>query len=301
MNSSQWNFRSIVLAIIFSLAAGGCASPNTPGDPLEGFNRAMFSFNDTVDQAVLKPVATGYRNVVPEPVRECTGNVISNINDVFVAVNSLLQGKVGDAVSDACRVLINSTVGILGCFDVASKMGLDKHNRDFGQTFGKWGIASGPYLVLPFLGPSNIRDGVGTVIYSSLDPVWANHIPTRNVAYSLRAVNGRADLLSASSAVEDAALDKYAFVRDAYVQRRQSLIDDAENKARPRAEVDGDQPPASRTLAASGTSSPVTAAPLPVTVWFDEANQRAAAPAVPPAAARKPAAPVRIASLKPAN
>lgn len=295
MNSSRWNFRSTVLAIIFSLAAGGCASSNTPGDPVEGFNRAMFSFNDTVDQAVLKPVATGYRNVVPEPVRECTGNVFSNINDVFVAVNSLLQGKVGDAVSDACRVLVNSTVGILGCFDVASKMGLDKHNRDFGQTFGKWGIASGPYLVLPFLGPSNIRDGVGTVIYSSLDPVWANHIPTRNVAYSLRAVNGRADLLSASSAVEDAALDKYAFVRDAYVQRRQSLIDDAENKARPRAEVDGDQPPASRTAAAA---SAVTALP-PVAVWFDDANQRAATPAAP--AARKPVTAARLASLNPSN
>ena len=302
MNSSRWNFRSTVLAVIFSLAAGGCASSNTSGDPFEGFNRAMFSFNDTVDQAVLKPVATGYRNVVPEPVRECTGNVFSNINDVFVAVNSLLQGKVGDAVSDACRVLINSTVGILGCFDVASKVGLDKHNRDFGQTFGKWGIASGPYLVLPFLGPSNLREGVGTMIYSSLDPVWANHIPTRNVAYSLRAVNGRADLLSASSAVEDAALDKYAFVRDAYVQRRQSLIDDAENKARPRAEVDADQPLAAKTKEVTAASSAVIAVPLPVTVWFDEANQRAAATAAPAAsAARKPAVAMRLAALKPAN
>jgi len=137
--------------------------------------------------------------VVPEPARDCVGNVFSNINDIFVSVNSLLQGKVGDAVSDACRVVVNTTVGLLGCFDVASKVGLEKHNRDFGQTFGKWGIASGPYLVLPFLGPSSIRDGVGTFIYSYLDPVWADHVPTRNVAYSLRAVNRRSELLDATN------------------------------------------------------------------------------------------------------
>ena len=302
MRIAMWNIRSAVLAIIFSLAAGGCASSNTPGDPFEGFNRAMFSFNETVDTAVLEPIATGYRNVVPEPVRECTGNVFSNINDIFVAVNSLLQGKVGDAVSDACRVLINSTVGILGCFDVASKMGLEKHNRDFGQTFGKWGIASGPYLVLPFLGPSSIREGVGTMIYSRLDPVWANHIPTRNVAYSLRAVNGRSDLLSASRALEDAALDKYAFVRDAYVQRRQSLIDDGENKARPRAETSGELPLAFKPAAAEGAgqSAPAAAA-LPAAVWFDQANQRRGKLAEGAGMARKPVAAVRLASSLPAN
>ncbi len=301
MSIALWNVRSAVLAIVFSLAAGGCASSNTPGDPLEGFNRAMFSFNETVDDAVLKPVATGYRNVVPEPVRECTGNVFSNINDVFVAVNSLLQGKVGDAVSDACRVLINSTVGILGCFDVASKMGLEKHNRDFGQTFGKWGIASGPYLVLPFLGPSNLREGVGTMIYSRLDPVWAKHIPTRNVAYSLRAVNGRADLLSASSAVEDAALDKYAFIRDAYVQRRQSLIDDNENKARPKAETRGALPLAFKPVGAEPSPAAPAAATLPAAVWFDEANQRGGTLAAAAGTVRKPVAAVRLASSHPAN
>ena len=300
MSIALWDVRSAVLAIVFSLAAGGCASSNTPGDPFEGFNRAMFSFNETVDDAVLKPVATGYRNVVPDPVRQCTGNVFSNINDIFVAVNSLLQGKVGDAVSDACRVLINSTVGILGCFDVASKMGLEKHNRDFGQTFGKWGIASGPYLVLPFLGPSNLREGVGTMIYSRLDPVWANHIPTRNVAYSLRAVNGRADLLSASSAVEDAALDKYAFIRDAYVQRRQSLIDDNENKARPKAETSGALPLAFKPAGTEPPAAPA-AATLPAAVWFDEANQRGGTLAAGAGTVRKPVTAVRLASSQPAN
>ena len=278
MSTILWAKVKTVMAVLLVAAlAGGCASSNTPGDPFEGFNRAMFGFNEGVDNAVLKPVATGYRNVVPEPARECVGNVFSNINDVFVAVNSLLQGKVGDAVSDACRVLVNSTVGILGCIDVASKVGLEKHNRDFGQTFGKWGIASGPYLVLPFIGPSNIRDGVGNIIYASLDPVWANHIPTRNVAYSLRAVNRRSELLTASSAVEDAALDKYAFVRDAFTQRRQSLIDDGDNKAPKRSGLDAGATPLASNPAdgviAHVPTYDVRKAP-PVHVWFDDANQR---------------------------
>lgn len=308
MSTHMWNLRSAVIAMVFALAAGGCASSNTntPGDPFEGFNRALFGFNDAVDNAVLKPVATGYRNVVPEPVRECTGNVFANINDVFVAVNSLLQGKVGDAVSDACRVLVNTTVGVLGCFDVASKIGLEKHNRDFGQTFGKWGIASGPYLVLPFLGPSSFRDGVGTLIYSSLDPVWANHIPTRNVAYSLRAVNTRSDLLSASSAVEDAALDKYAFVRDAYVQRRQSLVDDGENKSHPRSDVGSDVALAFKGKGARGVEAPLAteAGPLPASVWFDEANQRGGIRMMGGPAANKSASKtrtLRVASLRSSN
>ena len=301
MSTLTLNFRSVMLALVISLAAGGCASSNAPGDPFEGFNRAMFGFNDAVDNAVLKPVATGFRNVVPEPVRECTTNVFSNINEVFVAVNSLLQGKVGDAVSDACRVLVNTTVGVLGCIDVASKIGLEKHNRDFGQTFGKWGIASGPYLVLPFLGPSNIRDGLGTVIYSTLDPVWANHIATRNVAYSLRTVNRRSDLLSASNALEDAALDKYAFVRDAYVQRRQSLIDDDENRSRPRSGIEADLPLAFKGAGGQhGSTMGAAAAPLPATVWIDEANQRGALRGTADRISGKSAArimPVRVASL----
>ena len=279
MNTILWSkTKALCAALLFAAFAGGCASGNTPGDPFEGFNRAMFGFNEGVDNAVLKPIATGYRTVVPEPARECVGNVFSNINDIFVAVNSLLQGKVGDAVSDACRVLVNSTVGILGCIDVGSKIGLEKHNRDFGQTFGKWGIASGPYLVLPFLGPSNIREGVGSVIYTNLDPVWANHIPTRNVAYSLRAVNRRAELLTASSAVEDAALDKYAFIRDAYVQRRQSMVNDDENKALGKtSELEGPLPlafrPAGDVTVAAPT--PVATPAPPPHVWLDDANQRA--------------------------
>lgn len=257
--------------LVLVLAAGGCASSNTPGDPFEGFNRAMFSFNEGVDNAVLKPVATGYKAVVPEPARDCVGNVFSNINDVFVSINSLLQGKPGDAVSDACRVLINSTVGLLGCFDVASKVGLEKHNRDFGQTFGKWGFASGPYLVLPILGPSSIRDGVGALIYSNLDPVWANHVPTRNVAFSLRAVNRRADFLDATNVLEEAALDKYSFVRDSYVQRRRGMVEEEGGV--------GGKSSSTGTPSLALNSSAAYALPrqLPLEIWVDGANQRGGA------------------------
>ena len=200
-------------------------------------------------------------------IMHSVGNVFSNINDIFVSVNSLLQGKVGDAVSDACRVVVNTTVGLLGCFDVASKVGLEKHNRDFGQTFGKWGFASGPYLVLPFLGPSSIRDGVGTFIYSYLDPVWADHVPTRNVAYSLRAVNRRSELLDATNVLEEAALDKYSFVRDAYLQRRRGMVEEERSDA----PVKGATLPF--TPEAPGTGSEKSAR-LPADIWVGDANQR---------------------------
>ena len=216
---------------LLAVLATGCATSNTPGDPLEGFNRAMFSFNEGFDNVVMKPVASGYKAVAPAPARDCVHNMFANIEDIFNGINSLLQGRVGDAGSDVGRLVVNSTVGVLGCFDVASKMGLEKHNRDFGQTFGKWGMPTGPYLVLPILGVSNVRDGVGNAIYSRLDPVWANHVPTRNVAFTLRAVSRRAGQLDASSVLEDAALDKYSFVRDSYLQRRRGMVDDDAGKA----------------------------------------------------------------------
>ena len=276
-------FGNFVAVLLLALAAGGCATSNTPGDPFEGFNRAMFSFNEGVDKAIIHPVATGYKAVVPEPARDCVSNVFSNINDIFVGVNSLLQGKVVDAASDACRFVVNTTVGLLGCFDVASKIGLDKHNRDFGQTFGKWGIGAGPYFVFPFLGPSYLREGVGTLIYTNLDPVWANHIPTRNVAYSLRALNYRAELLQAGNILEDAALDKYSFVRDAYRQRREGMINDDTNKATRAA---GPELPPARAV----DEAPIAGASAGI--WFEEANQRGAQRVVlrKAAAVRLPAA-----------
>jgi len=266
------NFRHLVLALLLAAMAGGCATSNTPSDPLEGMNRAIFSFNDGFDKVLLKPVATGYKTVVPEPARQCVGNVFSNVNDIFVSINSLLQGKVGDAVSDACRVLVNTTVGIAGCFDVASKMGLEKHSRDFGQTMGKWGFTPGPYLVLPIFGPSNFRDGIGSAINGYLDPVWKiSHVPTRNVVASVRAVNTRADLLSAGDVLEEAALDKYSFVRDAYLQRRQNKVEeDDDAPSRSGKSAAGEALP----LAVKGAVAPAPA--VPAELWFDEANQRSA-------------------------
>ncbi|MFN0163321.1 MAG: VacJ family lipoprotein [Burkholderiales bacterium] len=257
--------KGLLLALLIACCAGGCATSGTPGDPFEGFNRAMFGFNEGVDKAVLQPVAKGYKTVVPEPARECVGNVFANINDIFVGLNSLLQGKFGDAVSDVCRVVVNTTVGLLGCFDVASKLGLEKHDRDFGQTFGKWGFGPGPYLVLPFLGPQTVREGIGTLIYTNLDPVWADHVRTRNVLYSLRAVNRRAELLEAGNVLEEAALDKYSFVRDAYLQRRQGMIDNDNRTSALRV-------PSAVALNAA-ESLPRR---LPANIWVDAANQRVA-------------------------
>lgn len=279
-------FRHLLAALLFAAIAGGCATSGNPADPLEGMNRGIYSFNEGFDKVLLKPVATAYKNVVPEPARQCVGNVFANVNDIFVSINSLLQGKVGDAVSDACRVLVNSTVGIAGCFDVASKVGLEKHNRDFGQTFGKWGIGSGPYVVLPFLGPSSARDAVGTGLTSYLDPIWRIHdVGTRNVLVSLRAVQIRSELLSATGVLEEAALDKYSFVRDAYLQRRQSMIEDDDNAApAPGKNARGEPLP----LAYKGAIAPVPT--VPAGLWFDQANQRGnGAPAGDASTARRDA------------
>ncbi|GBG01124.1 hypothetical protein AZSI13_04510 [Azospira sp. I13] len=216
------------LATALLSGLGGCASTaNNPKDPWEGFNRAMFSFNEGVDKAVIKPVAQGYDAVLPQPVQTGVGNFFGNIADVFIAFNNLIQGKPGDAVSDAGRVFLNSTVGILGIFDVASVAGLEKHDEDFGQTFGRWGVGDGPYVVWPFIGSRTVRDTVGYVVDVAADPVRnVDHVPTRNAAAALRLVDTRASLLPAEKVIDDAALDKYSYMRDAYLQRRKNLIYD---------------------------------------------------------------------------
>lgn len=269
------NLKHLFAALLFAAVAGGCASSGNPADPLEGMNRAVYKFNDVVDRAALKPVATAYTKVVPEPARQCIGNVFANISDVLVTVNSLLQGKVGDAIGDACRVLMNTTVGLGGCIDIASQAGLEKHNRDFGQTFGKWGVTSGPYLVLPFVGPSNFRDGAGYLLGSYLDPVWnIPHVPTRNVVAGIRIVDTRSQLLTASDVLEEAALDKYSFVRDAYMQRRQGMVEDDNNAAPPvKPGSTGDKPGDKKSSAPQGGTSVGTV--VPADLWFDQANQRA--------------------------
>jgi len=204
----------------------GCASTsNNPSDPLEGFNRTMFSFNDTVDKVALKPAAQAYDAVVPNPVQRGVGNFFGNIGDLWSSVNQLLQGRIEQGVSTFMRVAINTTFGLGGVLDVATEARLPRERSDFGQTLGKWGVGSGPYVVLPFFGPSTLRDTAGMPVdlYGDL---WTYKRPVRwrNVGSVVRIIDRRAQLLDASTLLEDAALDKYDFVRDAYLQRRQSQI-----------------------------------------------------------------------------
>ncbi|MCX7901900.1 MAG: VacJ family lipoprotein [Burkholderiaceae bacterium] len=224
----------LIAATLLVLAAAGCASippdaGRNPADPLEVYNRHIFEFNERLDRYVVKPIAEGYVAVVPEPVRDCIRNVFRNLGDVGNAVNNLLQGKFFEASADLCRVAINSTVGLLGCFDIASRMGLARSNEDFGQTLGRWGIGPGPYFVLPLLGPSTIRDTFGRVADAFGDPLtYLDSARVAMGAQTLRVIDTRAGLLEASRLLEGAALDRYQFVRDAYLQRRRNLIYDGD-------------------------------------------------------------------------
>lgn len=205
--------------------AGCAATAPDPRDPFEGVNRATYKFNDTLDKIVLKPVAQGYTAVVPLPVRNCVGNVFGNIGDLYNGANSLLEGYVRDAGSDVCRVAVNTTVGVLGCFDVASGFGLTKHNRDFGITLGVWGLQPGAYVVLPLFGPSDVRDALGTVVDHYADPLgYVYPVWERNTAEVVRLVDTRASLLGAGNLLQGAALDEYVFVRDGWFTRRRSQV-----------------------------------------------------------------------------
>lgn len=215
--------------LLAAVLLSGCASTGgNPKDPWEGYNRAMYSFNDAVDRAVLKPVAKGYDKVAPLPVRVGVGNVFGNLGDAWTGVNNLLQGKFVDGASDFGRVVVNSTVGILGVFDVATPLGLARHDEDFGQTLGTWGVGDGPYVVLPFFGPKTLRDAAGFGVDATADPVGHrdHDVAVRNSAMGLRLVHQRAELLPAEGVIDQAATDRYAYIRDAYLQRRLSLIHD---------------------------------------------------------------------------
>jgi phospholipid-binding lipoprotein MlaA len=230
-------------ALLLAGSLAGCATGGgNPADPLERINRAVFAFNDAADKAVLTPVAKGYRFVLPGFLRTGISNFFSNLEDVWVSVNDVLQGKLQQGSEDFVRVIFNSTFGIAGIFDFASDVGLPKHNEDFGQTLGSWGVDSGPYVVVPFLGPSTFRDGFGLFFDYKADLVyWATEsVPVRNSLYATRAISNRAKLLDATSVLEQAALDKYAFARDAWLQRRRNLVYDG-NPPRERDESD-DEP-----------------------------------------------------------
>ncbi len=273
--------RALGLAGILALA--GCATATDPRDPIEPINRGIYKFNDTVDKAVLKPVAQGYKAVLPSPVRTGVTNFFGNIDDVFTALNNALQFKFQRATSDLMRVVFNTTFGIAGIFDVATSFGLEKHDEDFGQTLGYWGVGDGPFLMLPFLGPSNVRDTVGLAAYYQLDPVTnLDHIPTRNSLTALRAVDHRARLLDAEKVLDEAALDPYTFLRDAYIQHRRSVIHDG-------------NPPREKLL---DDEEPDAPAPQPDKRSATEASpMQPAAAAEQPAEAAAPAAPGSVAAV----
>jgi phospholipid-binding lipoprotein MlaA len=237
----------LLLAVATMLTFVGCASTSSPNaDPWEGFNRGSFAVNEAIDKAVLTPAAKGYQAITPKFVRSGVSNAFGNVDDVGTGVNNLLQGKPGSALSDFGRVLVNSTLGILGLFDVASPMGLDKNNEDFGQTLGKWGVGSGPYVVLPLLGPSTLRDSVGRVPdrYTSYGQ-YLEHVPTRNTVQGVDIIRIREELLATGKTLDEASLDKYQFLRDAFLQRRLNQVHDGKVPPKLREKLEEEiEPPA---------------------------------------------------------
>ena len=238
------------LALALPVVFGGCATTNPdPRDPLEGLNRGVYAFNDKLDTWVMRPVATGYIKVVPGEIRDRVRNFFANIADPMIGVHNILQGKFEDGFFDWVRFGFNSTFGLLGLHDVATDMGYEKHDEDFGQTFGRWGAGPGPYLVLPVLGSSTVRDGAGKVLDFYTDPINETEpFDARWGLVLLRLTQTRADLLDASRILEQAALDRYVFQRDAYLQRRRNLVYDGrpprENPEREKdSEDDADKKP----------------------------------------------------------
>jgi phospholipid-binding lipoprotein MlaA len=224
---SSFSRLGLVAAILLMT---GCATTNQSAgvnDPFEGYNRAMYKFNDAVDTAVLKPVAKGYDAVVPDPISHGVSNFFSNLNDITVIINDLLQGKFNQAYRDTYRFVLNSTVGVAGIFDVAGLNGFTKNNEDFGQTLGVWGAEPGAYVVLPFFGPRNVRDSFGLVGDMFTDPVmYVEGDDARLAIAGTRVIDTRANLLKAEKVLDEAALDEYSYIRDAYMQRREHLVYD---------------------------------------------------------------------------
>ena len=222
----------IVILLIFQVS--GCAT-QADKDPLENFNRAIYKFNDVADGAIIKPVSKGYKNIAPKFVVKGVNNFFNNIRDVVTVINELLQGKIEYATNSTGRILVNSTIGLLGFIDVHSISGGERRKEDFGQTLGYWGIGPGAYLVLPFAGPSTTRDAVGFVTDTlAFDPIsYINNVRGRNQVRILQFIDARTELLNASSIMDEASLDSYAFQRDAYLQYRDALVSD-----KPSGEID---------------------------------------------------------------
>ena len=220
-------FAAVIFAGVMTLALQGCASFRTaaPGDPIEPINRGIYSFNSTFDHYLFKPIAKGYDAVVPGPIKTGVTNVFQNVSDVQSLVSDALQLKGAKFGDDLGRVMLNTTFGIGGIFDLATPMGIERGNEDIGQTLGYWGIGAGPYLVIPFLGPSTLRDAVGRYGDSQVNPLsYVSSVPVRNSLTGLSVVDARVGLFPAEDLLNQASMDKYTFLRSAYLQRRQSLV-----------------------------------------------------------------------------
>ena len=256
-------FGFVLFAMLTGCASVPAGAGQDPRDPLEAFNRHVFAFNEGLDTAVLKPLAQVYDKVLPEPVQECFSNGFSNLREPSNAINNLFQGKAADAVNDVCRFAVNTTVGLLGCFDVAGRMGLEKHREDFGQTLGVWGAGNGPFLVLPLFGPSSVRDSVGLAVETVFDVnFWLDNVSARNVLFGVRTVNARSELLQADDLISGAALDKYTFIRDGYLQRRRNLVYDG-NPPRVRDEDEEPDPANKGSSGPPAGASGVKSEPAP--------------------------------------
>ena len=221
-------WRVLAVAAIVALSAGCATAPGgDPRDPWEPYNRSMSKFNDSVDDAVLKPVATVYRDVLPQPVRTGVGNFFGNLSDVWSFVNNALQAKPEGSLHSFWRVVVNSTIGLAGVLDPATEMRLERHREDFGQTLGRWGVPPGPYFVIPLLGPSTVRDTAALPVDFYGHPLGHMHdVAWRNSLTGVQLIHTRAAVLGATDLLDAAALDPYTFKRDAFLQRRQNDVYD---------------------------------------------------------------------------
>jgi phospholipid-binding lipoprotein MlaA len=263
--------RAARLAItVLVVLLAGCstikAARGGPGqklDPWENWNRKVFAFNEGLDEKVLKPVATAYTDIVPQPVRRGVGNFFGNVQDAWSGVNNFLQGKVALGLQDVLRFGTNTLFGLFGFVDVATEMGFDHQYEDFGQTLGRWGVGAGAYVVLPVFGPSTVRDAAALPLDRAASPaLLINDGSTQAGIITLQLVNTRASLLGASKVIDDISLDKYTFIRDAYLQRRRSLQFDGDVPEVPDQQGGADPTGAAALPGATGASAPA-AAPVP--------------------------------------
>jgi len=263
MGGTRLLLRTLVVGAFWLLAGCATVQNGDPRDPYESWNRGVFEFNEGFDEAIAKPIATAYRDLLPYEIRVRVRNFFANIQDLMIGVNNLLQGKPGEAWSDWTRFVINSSIGLFGLHDIASEAGLEKHNEDFGQTFAVWGAEEGPYLVWPFLGSGTVRDSFGFAADVAAAPTrWlTNDTAVQWGLWGLYLVNERADLLDAKTILDESAIDKYVARRDFFYQRRRDLIYDGNPPRPPRERPPGRDEPRAEALPAAPEPAARTAAP----------------------------------------